>query len=119
MDRILELATTLGKSISDDPRAKNFAEARDALEKSLEDRQLLADYEQQQNKVRTLEAQGQPVEPEEKRTLAELHTKLAGSEVIRALASAQADYVELMSQVSIRIEQEALGTPEGDHNEAQ
>ena len=48
--------------------------------------------------------------PEDKRRLAELHAKLAGSEVIKALLKAQADYVELMTAVSQRIEQETMGS---------
>ncbi len=110
MQEILELATKLGRRMAADPRAQRMAAARTALDESLEDRQILHDYEEQQRKVGGLEAEGKPIEPEDKRRLAELHAKLAGSEVIKALLKAQADYVELMTAVSQRIEQETMGS---------
>ena len=112
MEDILDLASKLGKRIASDPRGKQMAEARAALEGSMEDRQLLDDYEKQQKKMHELEVGGKPLEPEDKRSLADLHTKVVASSVIKDLLKAQADYVTLMTMVSQRIEQEAL-TPTG------
>ncbi len=109
MDKILELASKLGKQVAEDPRAVRMAEAQKALSESLQDRQLLADYESQQKKIYELEARNTPVEPEDKRKLAELHQKVTGSDVIKAIVKAQADYVELMTTVSRKIEEESLG----------
>jgi|CXWL01.1.fsa_nt_gi cell fate (sporulation/competence/biofilm development) regulator YlbF (YheA/YmcA/DUF963 family) len=108
MDEILDLAARLGKRISQDPRAGKMVDAQVALENSLADRQLLADYEQQQQKVYELEASGRPIEPDDKRKLAELHAKVVGSGVIKEVLKAQADFLEIMNSVSQRIEQEAL-----------
>ncbi len=109
MEEILELATRLGKCIAKEPRAKAMAEARAALDNSLEDRQRLKDYEDQQRKLGELEVQGKPIEPEDKRRLADLHAGVIGSQVIKDWLKAQADYVELMSAVSQRVEAETLG----------
>ena len=109
MDSILEMAGQLGRLIGKDPRAAKLADARKGLADSLEDRQLLADYETHQRKLYELESQGAPVEPDDKRAMADLHGKVVGSEVLKKLLSAQADYIELMTGVSARIEQEALG----------
>ncbi len=117
MERILEMADRLGKLIAKDPRTVKLAEARAALDGSLENRQLLADFEKQQQKVYSLEGQGKPIEPEDKRALADLHAKVVGSEVLKGLMTAQADYVELMTHVSRHIEQASLGKPEQTSNE--
>lgn len=108
MDEILELATKLGKLMAADTRATVMATARKGLEESPSDRQLLSDYESQQQKMAGLEAEGKPIEPEDKRRLADLHAKVVGSEVIKALIKAQTGYVELMSAVSRRIEEQAM-----------
>lgn len=83
--------------------------ARDAMEKSLSDRQLLSEYEDHQQKLYELESAGKPIEPDDKRKLAALHAKVVGSPVIKQLLKAQADFLELMNAVSQRIEHEALG----------
>ncbi len=109
MDQILELAARLGERIAADPRGRQMADARAALDGSLQDRQLLEDYEAQQQKMNELAAAGRPIEPEDKRRLADLHAKVIGSRVIKDVLKAQADYLELMTVVSQRIEEAALG----------
>ena len=110
MDEILELATKLGKMMAADTRAAAMATARKGLEESLPDRQLLSEYESQQQKMAGLEAEGKPIEPEDKRRLADLHGKVVGSEVIKEFIKAQTGYVELMSVVSRRIEELAMAS---------
>ena len=115
MDDILDLAARLGKRIASDPRGSAMVLARDALDKSASDRQLLADFQAQQQKVHELEVGGKPIEPDDKRKLAELHDGVISSQVIKDLLKAQTDYVDLMSQVSSRIKQEAAaGVGAGD-----
>jgi len=89
-----------------------MADARAGLDHSLQDRQLLEEYETQQQKIHELEAAGRPIEPEDKRRLADLHGKVIGSHVIKGLLKAQANYLELMTLVSQRIEEAALGLTE-------
>jgi cell fate (sporulation/competence/biofilm development) regulator YlbF (YheA/YmcA/DUF963 family) len=109
VDQILEQAARLGEQIAADPRGRQMADARAALDGSLQDRQLLEDYEAQQQKMNELAAAGRPIEPEDKRRLADLHAKVIGSRVIKDVLKAQADYLELMTVVSQRIEEAALG----------
>lgn len=108
MEEILDLASRLGKRIARDPRAGKMVDAQVALENSLADRQLLGDYERQQNKIYELEVTGKPIEPDDKRKLADLHAKVVSSGVIKDVLKAQADFLEIMTAVSQRIEQEAL-----------
>ncbi len=112
MDEILDLAKRLGERIAADPRGRQMADARAALDGSLQDRQLLQNYETQQQKIHDLEASGKPIEPEDKRRLADLHGKVIGSRIIKDVLKAQADYLELMTLVSQHIEEAALGLAE-------
>jgi cell fate (sporulation/competence/biofilm development) regulator YlbF (YheA/YmcA/DUF963 family) len=112
MNDILELAARLGKRIAEDERGRRLAESRQALEHSLADRQLLADFEDCQHRILDLQQAGRPIEPADKRKLADLQDRVAGSTVIRNLLKAQADYLELMSHITERIEREALGVEE-------
>ena len=112
MDEILELAAKLGKLMASDPRAQAMTAARKKLEESLQDRELINDYESQQKKVAELEAAGKPIEPQDKRKIADLHAKVVGSEIIKGLMKAQTGYVELMSAVSRRIEEQTAISPD-------
>jgi cell fate (sporulation/competence/biofilm development) regulator YlbF (YheA/YmcA/DUF963 family) len=78
------------------------------LDEDLEARQTLADYEATQRKLAELETSGKPLEPEDKRRLADLHAKVIGNDVIKALLKAQADFLQMMTQVSQTIDTEAL-----------
>ncbi len=109
MEDILELASKLGKRIASDERAEAFMKARQTLEADLEARQLLADYEEAQQKLAELEATGKPLEPEDKRKIADLHTKVIGSDVLKALLKTQTDFIQMMTLVSQKIESEAMG----------
>ena len=113
MNEILELAGQLGKRIAADPRGERMVQAQAALADSEQDRQLLADYETQQRKLHELEAQMKPIEPDDKRKAVDLHARVVASEVLKRLLRAQADFAELMSAVSRRIEQEVMGPPAG------
>ncbi len=110
MDEIMELAGKLGTLIAADPRGQRIAKAQAALAGSPDDRQRLADLEAQQGKVHTLEVQGKPIEPDDKRRLIDLQAKVAGSEVVKDLLGAQADFAELMSAVLQKIEQQVMGS---------
>lgn len=109
MEDILELASKLGKRIAGDERTQAFTRARQALDANIEARQMLADYEQTQRKVAQLEASGKPIEPDDKRKLVELHTKVVGNEVLKTLLKSQADFLQMMTLVSQKIDSIALG----------
>jgi len=108
MDDILELAAKLGKRIAEDKRAMAFAEARQKLEEDLKARTLIADYEKLQMSMAELEASGRPIEPENKRKLASLHEQVIGNDVLKHLLKAQADFLQLMTTVTQRMEDEAM-----------
>lgn len=113
MDEIMQLAARLGGLIRNHPKGQAMIDAGADLEKSSVDRQLLADYEAAQHKLRGLEESGKPIEPDDKRRYADLHAKVVSSLVIKKLLKAQADYMELMTVVSQTIEDAAMGEDDG------
>ena len=104
MDEILELARRLGKRIADDPRGKAFREAQAALVDNAEAQKLLTEYNDQAHRIQSLEDQNKPIEPDDKRKLADAQQRVAGNACLANYAKVQADYVELMQRVSTAIE---------------
>lgn len=109
MDDILELARQLGKRIAEHPRGKAFREASQALANDSAAQTLLKELNEQARHVQMLETQNKPVEPEDKRKLADAQQRVAGNPCLSNCAKAHADYVEMMQQVSAAIENPDLG----------
>ena len=104
MDEILGLACQLGKRIAEHPRGKAFREAQRALAEDSEAQSLLKEFNDQAQHIQALEAQNRPIEPEDKRKLADTQQRVAGNPYLSSYAKAQADYLEMMQQVSSAIE---------------
>ncbi|MCP4594485.1 MAG: YlbF family regulator [bacterium] len=109
MDAILELARRLGKQIAEDPRAKTFHQAQADLNQNTDAQQLLKSFNEQIQRVQSLEEEHKPIEPEDKRKLAETQQQISGNACLSAYAKAQADYVELMQHVSAAVENPGNG----------
>ena len=104
MDEILELARRLGKRIAEHPRGKAFREAQQALVEDSEAQSLLKEFNDQAQHLQALETQNRPIEPEDKRKLADTQQRVAGNRCLSSYAKAQADYLEMMQQISAAIE---------------
>ena len=104
MDEILELARRLGKLIAAHPRGSAFRQSQETLAKDEEAQKLLIGYNEQIQRIQALEAQQKPVEPEDKRKLADAQQNMATNACVSDYAKAQADYVEIMQRVSAAIE---------------
>ncbi len=104
MKDILELARQLGKQIAEDPRGTAFQDAQKSLAETPEAQKLLREFNESVMHIQSLESQHQPVEPEHKQKLAEIQQHVAVNPCLANYAKVQADYVELMQQVSAAIE---------------
>jgi len=104
MDEILKLARQLGKLIAEHPRGKAFRQAQATLTEDKSAQKLLSEYNEQVQRMQAKEAQQQPIEPEDKRKLSEAQQQLAANESIAGFVKVQADYVEIMQQVSTAME---------------
>ena len=75
-DSIIEMATKLGKAISESPQAAKLREVRKELDGHKDILDTLSQYQQQAQKVEQLEHENKPVEVEDKHKLRDLHDKL-------------------------------------------
>lgn len=107
---LLEQARSLGKSIGQHKRMRAFNEAREGVQRDPAAQQILQDYSQYMEKLQRLEAEGKPIEPTDKRKLAEIEGRMSSNDALKQLMRAQADYIELMDRVNSAME-EALAGP--------
>ena len=110
MTDIIQLAERLGKAISESPQAAALRTARDEMGAQPEIDQLLNDFRIQNEKVAALEAEGKPVEVDDKHKLQELHDKLIASDVFKKFTAAQVEYVDLMRKVNQAMGKELADT---------
>jgi cell fate (sporulation/competence/biofilm development) regulator YlbF (YheA/YmcA/DUF963 family) len=99
-DSIIEMATKLGKAISESPQAAKLREVRKELDEHKDVLDTLSQYQQQAQKVEQLEHENKPVEVDDKHKLRDLHDKLVANDLFKRFTAAQVEYVDLMRQVN-------------------
>lgn len=102
---ILRRAKELGAALASNPKIQGFLDARDAVDKDTDAQKLLEDYQAQIGKVQRLAAERKPIEPEDKRRVAELEGRLASHASLKQFMRYQADYYELMNSVHQAMDQ--------------
>jgi cell fate (sporulation/competence/biofilm development) regulator YlbF (YheA/YmcA/DUF963 family) len=112
MSAATEMAHRLGKTIAETPEARAMKEAREQLEADGDLKETLDAFQEQMEKVRNLEQEHKPVEPEDKQKLSELESKLAGSDTFKKYTAAQVNFYDLMRKVN-RALREELADVEG------
>jgi len=105
LDEIIDQARELGRKIAAHPRTKDFLAAARAVAEDRQAQDLLKTYQEAVNKIRTLQSAGKPIEPEDKRKVADAERGVAGDEKLKAMMKHQADYMELMQRVNGAIDQ--------------
>ncbi|MCG3126001.1 MAG: hypothetical protein CHACPFDD_00829 [Phycisphaerae bacterium] len=108
MQELIEQARKLGVAIAQHPRTLAYFSAAQAVRDDLSARQLLSEYESHAGRVGRAEAEHQPIEPADKRHLAELQSKVAGHEGIKQMMRAQTDYIDLMQRVNRAMEEQIV-----------
>ena len=113
MDEALELATKLSRAIA---RSSRYEDLRAAEKTVMSDEAAVKKIQERDELIVALgekEQKVEPIEPEEKRRLAELDEFVRTNEKLAALSKAQADFQELLNLVNQRITS-LLGSPEPD-----
>lgn len=100
MDDVTELAKQLGRKIGETDRFKKLRAAQQKLNADEAAKELLGKLESQARKIAEAEQAQKPVEPEDKRKLAELREQVHQHEILQELARVEADYMELMQRVN-------------------
>lgn len=108
-DHITAKAAELGKLIAESPSGKALLKAREELQADKEAHAILESYQKQLQKIAELEEDGKPIEPEDKRMLAELQQEVASHSTLKLWMKAQADFSQLMHKVN-----RAIAEPFGD-----
>jgi len=106
MDELISMARQLGKKLAAHERTAKLKAAQKAINDDPTANQLVQDYQKQVEKIHKLEREVKPIEPEDKRLLAELETKISTNELIAELTRHQADFVEMMQKVKQAIDNE-------------
>lgn len=100
MEKIFELARELGETLAVHPAVKQFIAATETLQGDPEVQKLLQQDRDMHEKLARKESEGKPIEPEEKRALAQFQVQMAGNEKIKKFMTAQMEYSSLMRKVN-------------------
>ena len=109
MDHIIAAARDLGKLIAAHSRTQAFLTAAKAVNDDTTAQTAMRAYQEIAERVQRLEYEGKPIEPADKRKLADAQAAVAGHPKLKDLSRHQADYLELMNRVNDAIE-EAVGS---------
>jgi len=112
MEDIIADARALGKKIAAHPRMTRFMRAAGAVAEDSEAQSILKTYQEQAHRIGELEQAGKPIEPEDKRKLADCEAKLAGNDKVKDMMKAQADYLEMMHRINGAIDEAAQAAQE-------
>lgn len=107
------MADKLGNAIADSDAGRSYREARKEMEADADAKVLMEQFQTHVQKLSQAEQQGQPIEVEDKKQLEDLQGKLAGNPKVKAFTAAQMDYMDLIRQVSQRI-QGPMNAADGD-----
>jgi cell fate (sporulation/competence/biofilm development) regulator YlbF (YheA/YmcA/DUF963 family) len=100
MEKILELAEQLGQAMGEHAVGKKYLAAKAQMDADPIARQLIQDYEKAAMAMGQKEQQGRPIEPEDKRKLAEIQGKIASNMSVKSWMQAQMEYLNLLRQVN-------------------
>jgi cell fate (sporulation/competence/biofilm development) regulator YlbF (YheA/YmcA/DUF963 family) len=109
MEDIIAHARELGKKIAAHPRSIGFMTAARAVAADKQAQEILRAYQNHARNLHELEASGKPIEPEDKRKLADCEAAIAGNELLKQMMKHQADYLELMNLINNAIDEAAQG----------
>jgi len=111
VEDLVAAAHALGRKIAAHPRTVEFMAAARAVSEDSPAQAILKKYQEQVSRVRLLEAEGKPIEPEDKRGLADCEAAVAGNDKLKEMMRRQADYVEMMHVVNQAIDEASTGPP--------
>ena len=104
MDEVLARADALAEAIRTSERFVELRRVEAEVGADPEARKLLADLQAARAAIAEKEANGKPIEPEEKRRLAALEAAWGESETVVRLQGVQRAFLEMMEQVNRRIQ---------------
>ena len=105
--QIIDAAEKLGQLVAQHPAVEKYKQAQETLGKDPDAARLMNDFNRQLMTLARQEESGMPVTDAQRHQLESLQAQLASHLKVKALTMAQADYANLMRQISERIRQHA------------
>ena len=99
LNEILTAAGGLGRLIGSHPNVATYRELVRQLELDVSAQNLLGQFQQLMEALSMKEAGGQPIEIAEKRQAEQLQQSMAMHPLLKKLAAAQAEYMQVMEKV--------------------
>ena len=96
---IIDKAQELGKLLGQHEAVTQLESVLKSFQEDVESQRSFNDYQHQIAKIGQKEAEGQPIEVEEKRKLADLQNDVIQNPILREMQVKQMDYLDLMRQV--------------------
>ena len=100
MQDVYRKAEELADEIVQSKEYNQLAESEAAAEGDADVQDLIKRYNEHAGKIAEKEKNVQPIEPEEKRLLQELMTRMQSNEILQNLLRAQTDYHQLMNKIN-------------------
>jgi len=105
-------AKELGDLIGQTDAATQMREVEQAVEKDADTQRLVNEFNQLIQTLSQKQAQGQPIEVEDKKKLEQAQTALATNIQVQRLQKAQMDYMDLLRTASTAMIEAAGGEPD-------
>ncbi len=106
MDHVIELARRLGEQLSKHERTMELKAAQQAADADSQAGELVKSYQQQVDRIATLEKGQKPIEVTDKQKLRDLEEKISLNPALSNLTRRQVDFVEMMRKVKEAIDGE-------------
>jgi len=103
VDEVLARADALAEAIRESDRFVAMRRVEGEVSADEEARRLLTDLQAVRESIAKKEAELKPIEPDEKRRLAELEAAWEANETVGRLQEVQAAFLEMMEQVNRKI----------------
>lgn len=100
VEDILAKAIELGELIAECSASKAYKKTRQDVQADEQAKKLTEDYQQQIQKIAELEQNAKPIEPEDKKKLADIQQQVASHSTLKAWMKAQMDISDLMRKVN-------------------
>ena len=100
MEEILRMARELGGAIARHKGYSDLREAEEAVKVDAEASALVKDFDQHQERLLNLTREQKPIEPEDKRAMADLQQRLMSHGSLKRLQAAQVEFRHLMDRMN-------------------
>ena len=104
LDTLLKLAEQLGDAMAQAPCTAALKKAQADVHADTDAMDLMTQYVQQTHKLQELQAANKPIEVADKHALADLEKKVSTNAQLKALTTAQMDFVDMTRKVKEKID---------------